>query len=696
VTDRSALSRLLSPASLAVVGANEKLGMSNNAVVPMLQAGRSVHLVNPNRDELYGQPALASLSALGEPVDAVLSLVNAERSVAVLEEAAALRCGGVVIAAAGFSEMGDPGVVLQGRLREVASSAGMAVIGPNCSGFKNVPLGVNLFTGGRIDPAPGGVSIVSQSGFLMRAALAAAVQRRLGVAIAVSSGNEAVCDMADHVEALVDDPHTTVICLVIETIRRPTAFFAAVARAHRAGMSVLALKLGRSDRARQIMESHTGAIAGESWVYELAFTEHGIVSARDIDDLFDRAQLLAQLPPDRQMAMRRIGIITTSGGVATLATDLAEAEGVELPTLDELSHWVRERVPGDTVNPLDLTGFVMSQPDVMRELFDRYADAVDALVLAWWLGEDDEAWSRTMLEPFAAAATNHRTPFVVSPVEATSLGPWVDAWRERGLIFTRGLQSMYRATAAIGAAAARPAARPESEVMPSGIPPLLIETPVGLIVGFADAMRLLTEAGLPVAPHCVLDERDDPTAAADLGPRLVVKLADVPHRTERGAVVVDVSPSDLDDAVDRMRRLARREGLPVQVAVQAMAPGFGEAFGGLQVKSDLGPLVLLGMGGVLVEVSGRVSGRFLPLSRDAAESLVEDVAGVEIFARLRGHRPWPTAPLVDAVLALDRLWRANGAWLGSLDVNPLIVSEGGVMAVDALFVAADQGTGPMT
>src|SRR3984957_18124971 len=319
MSDQRALSRLLSPASLAVVGANETLGMSNNAVVPMLEAGRTVHLVNPNRQELYGLPALQSLSALGGPVDAVLSLVNAERSVAVVEEAAALGCGGVVVAAAGFSEMGEAGSSLEGRIQDVARESGLAVIGPNCAGFKNVPLGVNLFTGGRIAPPAGGVSIVSQSGFLMRSALAAAVQRRLGIAIAVSSGNEAVCDLADHVEALVDDSSTSVVCLVVETIRRPAAFFSAVARAQRSGMSVLALKLGRSVRARQIMQSHPGSIAGDSWVYELAFAEHGIVSARDVDDLFDRAQLLAQLPADRHAAIGHIGIITTSGGVAALA-----------------------------------------------------------------------------------------------------------------------------------------------------------------------------------------------------------------------------------------------------------------------------------------------------------------------------------------------------------------------------------------
>ncbi len=181
----------------------------------------------------------------------------------------------MVIAAAGFVELGEAGAALQQRLQEIAERTGPAVVGPNCAGFKNVPLSVNLFTGGRLDLACGGVSIVSQSGFLVRSAMAAAQQRQLGVSIAVSSGNEAACDLADYVQVLAVDENTTVICLVIETIRRPEAFFAAVAEARRLGKPVLALKLGRSDRARNIMQSHTGAIADATWVYDLAFREHG-------------------------------------------------------------------------------------------------------------------------------------------------------------------------------------------------------------------------------------------------------------------------------------------------------------------------------------------------------------------------------------------------------------------------------------
>jgi acyl-CoA synthetase (NDP forming) len=241
MTTRANLARMLAPRTVAVVGANEQLGMSNNSVIPMIEAGRQVALVNPRRDTLYGQAVHADLAAavaaVGAPIDAVLALVNAERSLDVVEEAAALGCGGVVVAAAGFVEAGESGAGLQERLLDIAARTDIAVVGPNCAGFKNVPLGANLFTGGRLDlpvagvDTSGGVSIVSQSGFLVRSAFAAAKERSLGVSVAVSSGNEAVCDLADHVAVLAADPSTSVICLVIETVRRPAEFFAAVVTA---------------------------------------------------------------------------------------------------------------------------------------------------------------------------------------------------------------------------------------------------------------------------------------------------------------------------------------------------------------------------------------------------------------------------------------------------------------------------------
>lgn len=682
------LSRMLSPVSVAVAGANESLGMSNNAVIPMLEAGIDVHLVNPRRDSLYGRSVHSTLTDIGEPVDAVLGLVNAERAVALVEEAAALGCGGVVVTAAGFGELGDDGAILQRRLHDTATEAGLAVIGPNCAGFKNVSLDVNLFTGGRLDLASGPLSVVSQSGFLARSVLAAAQDRRLGVSIAISSGNEAVCDLADHVQALSADPATTVICLVVETIRRPDAFFAAVAEARSVGKAVIALKLGRNNRSRRIMASHTGAIADESWVYELAFAEHGIVSVHDLDHMLDAAQLLVQLPPEERGPVERIGIITTSGGVAALATDLAEDVGAPVPPLDEIEEWVRERVPGDTVNPLDLTGFVMTQRELTEELFEKYADVVDLLVLSWWTGQHDEGWSTTLLEPFAAVADRHRTTFAVSPVEATSVGDWVDGWRGRGLNFARGIDSVYRAVAALNTHC-RATARSVHAVEPPPEPsPDSVASEIGPILSFSDAMQLLTDAGIAVAPHVVIAAGDAVPPTAQLGDRLAVKLADVPHRTELDAVSVGVAPEDLLTEVERLRAIAADHAVPATVAVQSMVSGHGEAFAGIQGRTGLGPVVLFGPGGVMVESGDQVRGRLLPVDAEAAASLVDDAAGPAAFAGRRGQTAWAVEPMERLIADLDRIWRRHGSWLESLDINPLIVTPDGLIAVDALVVVS--------
>jgi len=692
VQDPTRLARLLSPGSIAVVGASEQSPMSNNAVLPMLEAGRAVHLVNPGRDKVYGRASVPSLSAIGEPVDAVLALVNAERSIDVVAEAGALGCGGVVVAAAGFGEAGTEGVVLEKKLRAVAADTGIAVVGPNCSGFKNVWLGVNLFTGGPLDLPAGGVSVVSQSGFLTRAALAAAADRRLGVALGVSSGNEAVCDLADYLDVLTAHPHTSVICLVVETIRRPDAFFAAATAAHDAGKPVLALKLGRGERAQRIVASHTGAIAGASWLYEVAFAEHGIVAVRDVDELLDAALLLGQLPVARRRPVERIGVITTSAGVAAIASDLADDEAAPVPPLPEIEAWVRERVPGDTVNPLDLTGFVMTKRELTEEVFERYARAVDVLVLCWWLGAGDEHWSRTLLEPFAAVATGTDTPCVVTPVEATSVGEWVDEWRERGLQFGRGLQSVYRAVRAMHrAVTTTPRRRIEHRPDPWAVPPGVVRSSSGPIVPFADAMAMLAKAGIPVAPFVVADagialSADD---VAHLGDRLVVKLADVAHRTELGAVAIGVAPTEVPGTVERLRAVARAHGVPETIAVQAAVEGRAEAFAGLHAQSDLGAFVLLGPGGVLVEVLGGVAGRLLPLDGATARSLVDEVA--RNAGSLRGQRPWPVEPLVGVVHGMATLWAEHGGWLASADVNPLIITEDGAVAVDVLLTVRENG-----
>jgi acyl-CoA synthetase (NDP forming) len=688
------LARMLSPASVAVVGASEKLGMSNNAVLPMLDAGIEVALVNPNRDLVYERPTVPSLSALSRPVDAVLSLVSAERSIAVVQEAASLGCGGVAVAAGGFAEMGDEGRALQSQL--VAAAGPMAIVGPNCSGFMNVRERINLFTGGRITLHAGPVSVVSQSGFLLRSALAAGQQRQLGFGIAVSSGNEAVTELHDYVTLLADDAETRVICLVIEKIRDADEFLAAVEHARALDTAVVALKLGRTERSREIMRSHTGAIADESWVYELVLREAGVLSAHDVDDLLDLAQLVAQLPPERRRPVRGVAVMASSGGVAGVAADAAHDSGVHLPALEELDAWVRERVPGDGMrNPLDMTGFVMRDTERLRDLFGGYAhaDDVDALVLCWWAADGDEAWSRTLLEPFAEVAARASIPLIVTPVEATALGDWTRTYHDREVAFCRGIRSTFRALGALDqfARTANASSGPASSVAPVPVPaPPLVDSPVGRIVPFTVAMQLLADVGVPIAPFVVLDPGDDDDDRIDvLGARVVVKLADVPHRTELDAVRMGVPRTEVPSVVRELRTIARTHAAPETVAVQSVVAAHGESFVGLLGQTDLGPIVLFGLGGVLVEITGRVDGRRLPLRPGAAATLVDEVAGPGTFSRLRGREPWALGPLVAAVEGMETLWQRHGSWLQSADLNPLLVTANGVSAIDALLVARD-------
>jgi acyl-CoA synthetase (NDP forming) len=553
----------------------------------------------------------------------------------------------------------------------------------------NVPRRMNLFTGGRIALDPGGVAVVSQSGFLVRSALSAGRERRLGFSIAVSSGNEAVCDLADYIEALSADDGTRVICLVIEKVRDPERFFAAVAAARRAGKALLALKLGRTERSRDILRSHTGAIADESWVYDLVLDQLGVQTARDVDELLDMAQLLAQLPPEEWRPVRGVAVVASSGGVAGVAADAADEAGMVLPPLEELADWVAATIPGDgSRNPLDMTGFVMRDPALLEELFVRYgtAPSIDALVLCWWAAEGDEGWSRVLLEPLRKAAAQATVPIVVSPVEATAVGSWTAEFAD--LAFCRGLTSTYRALRAIDGVAAAPPART------AAVPPVVAGAPrphlVGSMLPFAAAMELLSDAGLAVAPYTILDERasDDPHLR-HLGDDLVVKLADVGHRTELGAVRVGVAPHDVAGIVRDLRRIAAECDVPGAVAVQRRVRGHGEAFLGIQAATDFGAIALLGRGGVLVEVAGGTAGRLFPLDSADAVALVDEVAGPVAWARLRGQAPWAPGPLVEAVEALERVWERTRHWLGSADINPLVVTDDGVVAVDALLLAAE-------
>lgn len=694
------LERVLNPKTVAVVGLRDGAPFVTS-FSPTLNADVVIHYVNPKHATVLGQPTVAALSDIAGPIDAVYCVTSASVAVAVVEEAATLDVGGVVLVSSGYAEMGDEaGIALQQRLAAAARGSGMAIIGPNGLGYASVPRRISLTIAADHKRRPGGLSVVSQSGALLSGVVMAAWDRpQIGLNLVISAGNEAVTDLADYVDYLAADPGTTAIGLVIEKIRRPLAFFAAAERALRAGKPIVALKLARSSRTQEMAASHTGALTGDAWVYDVAFRQRGIGIARDPEELIDRLAVIDQLDAEYHVTGSNLAIVASTGGYASMAMDLAVDERVQVPALEELRPWVEELIPGVHVpNPLDMTPMGMQHWEAILE---RYATSpsVDAVFHVHPLADEDQsAYSGPFLQKFADSAEKFGKPFLLTNCSG-ALGEWAQRIAESSgaVAVGHGPRATFRGLQTLGEFARRraalavplPAAAPVDP--PAGS---AVDTAEGSMVPFAASMELLRSQGIPIAPYQLVSA-DTAVPTLDFPGPYVVKLADVGHRTEHGAVEVGISADDLEAAVERMRSIARRDGLPALVAVQPMLTVQGEAFIGIQ-STELGPMVVFGLGGVMVEVLKKIGGRMAPFSRSVAEELLSEFEDTKIMHGFRGQPAWNLPVLADLLVRVGEFAAGSSGWLGSLDINPLIVTDGGFAAVDALCLVQEPAPVPET
>src|SRR4051794_4769872 len=424
---RSALDRTLNPRTVAIVGVSET-SIFAAGVRRSMAADAEFFFVHPKASSVYGLETYPDLRSLGRPVDAVYSGVGAERTVEVVEQAAELGAGGVITIAGGFAELGARGRPLQERMQAAARGAGMHVVGPNGVGMMNVPRKLDLTMLAPFERRVGGLSAATHSGAMIEAIAASAWRAGgVGLNLLVSAGNEAVTDLADYLDYFADDPATRGIALAIEKIRRPDEFFAAARRCLELGKPVVALKLGRSERAQRMAASHTGTLTGDSWVYDVAMKQAGILPAYDIDDLVDRVQFLEQLPRERWTPVRGLAVLTATGGFAQLASDLADVEHVDIPEVESLRPFVEENIPGGTVpNPLDATGFVGSIPGLMEKICVEYANTPELDAFLWTSQHADwDIAAKGSVDTFAQVGKDMPDKtFVVAPLAGVG-GSWL-------------------------------------------------------------------------------------------------------------------------------------------------------------------------------------------------------------------------------------------------------------------------------
>ncbi|WP_392545464.1 acetate--CoA ligase family protein [Oryzobacter telluris] len=647
-----------------------------------ISSGLEVVVVHPSREHVFGLPTHTSLLDVDGPVDAVFSMVGAASVQSVVDQAASMGAGGVVVSAGGFADAGDAGRSRQLHLADTAAAAGLPVVGPNSAGLIDVTGGADLSLLPPFERRKGGVSIVAHSGAALEAVASLAWRSsRVGFSLMVSSGNEMSLDVADYVLYLADDPSTSVIAVVLEAIRRPSAFFDAVECAHRAGKPVVVLKLGRSERSLRVVESHTGAIAEEDWVFQIAARQYGIEVVADVPELVDRIQFFDQLDRDLWPSAGGVCVWTMSGGFAALAADLSTTLGLEMPTNPALDEWVRSNIPGAGVaNPLDATGFAVGDVELWGRIVDRYLEepAFGTFLFLHQLADWDEGF-RAVPDFLSEVMAQRGRPLVISPY-AGDPGAWVDALRSGSTALGNGLSGSLRGIHSMAGHAVKVRTPTSPPVAPPTAPPIAHAAPEPTtgVLPFVDAMALLTEHGIDVAPFHMVAPEDAVIPPAFPGP-YVAKLAEVAHRARIGAVATNVEANELTTVVARLRSVAEHESVPAWVVIQPQLTG-REAFIGMSTKSALGPVVAAGRGGGGVEQDGRILGRMAPFSAESAAALALEV-GAQLALDPVGARSLQTA-----LESASALISGGVGWIETMDINPLIETPHGFVAVDALCI----------
>jgi len=628
---------LFAPRAVALVGASGDAGKNTARPQRFLRkhgyTGR-IFPVNPTRAEVLGEKAFRDIRAIGGPVDHAFIMVEDV-------EAAIEQCGeaGIPVASVysdGFAEAGPQGVERQARLLERARALGVRILGPNSMGVVNLTEHIALTVNAVLEmdaPSAGGASLVSQSGTMLGTLLSRGAARGLGFSKLVSVGNEADLGVAELVELLAADTDTRVILLFLETVRDARGLAAAARRAHDAGKPVVVYKLGRSGAGAQLAQSHTGALAGEDRALDAFFRDCGIVRVDMLETLLEIAPLLAGKKPLRVARRPRVAVVTTTGGGAATVVDRLGLAGIDVQPFHDLT--------------------MKSTPQQYRHTLEALLASSECDAVLATVGSSAQFHPHFALEPIVQAKKT-----------AKPLGAFLTPHAESSLrlLAESGIAAFRTPEACADAFAALFAWRAPSDVAPVAAPRF-----------DGDAASLLASLNIPAAEQAIAEA---PHYSHAIAYPVAVKVLDAVHKTEVGGVVLDVDAPGFFDAVARLGKQ--------KVLVQRMERGLAEVIVGYRVDPAVGPVVLVGAGGVLAELHADYALRMAPVSEAEALEMIGEVKGL---AAIGGYRNLPRgdlSALARAVSAFSRLCRLPQ--IEEAEINPLVVKADGVVAVDVRIV----------
>lgn len=697
-----AMRALLHPQSIAVIGAssdfNKINGRTLKALVDKKFAGRMIP-VNPKYNTLLDLPCYPSIAAMPGSVDLAVVAVPAPRVPDTLRELGRKGVKAAVVFSSGFSEVGGEGVGLEVELRKAIRESGVRVLGPNCLGLVNVAENVmatfSQFSLGETLPGP--AAFVTQSGALGTATAGTARKRGLNFGFFVNTGNEVDIQFVDVMGAIVAEPDITVGAGYIEGLKNGRGLLRVAEDALQRAKPLVITKVGRTSAGARAIASHTGSLAGEDAVFDGVIRQYGIVRARSDEQILDFVDIFTQcaLP-----AGNGIGFLTRSGGAGALMADRAEELGLRVTKLrEETTASLRSVIPafGSPNNPVDITAQGLVNPALMRDSLKILLSDPGVDIAIAWLSFSDK-FAEITVQSFVEAKAQTTKPFIVCwmgmPDTAAKL------MRAAGIPYLRSAEPAVDAAAALirYAEARRCWMADESARKAIALPEISLPAANGPVSSL-EAQAMLQGCGVQTVAATLAANADEAVAAADaLGYPVVLKIEspDIQHKTEAQGVALNLHNAEaVRSALVRLTANARAyksDARITGVLVQAMAQGDVELVIGLKRDAAFGPVVMVGLGGVLIEVFKDVVFRAAPVTEGEALRMLDELKCKVMLDGVRGRPPVNKQALAHMISAVSRLGAAAGPRLNELDLNPVLAGPLGVVAVDWLMMLQNNQT----
>ena len=703
---------LLSPATVAVIGASTDDSILRGRIMMILTShdykGR-IYPISRRHDEVFGLKAYASIADVPERVDLAVVIIPAEFVPGALAECGAAGVRAAQIITSGFAEeVAGQGADLQQQVRDIAEQYDMAVCGPNSEGFANILASLCPTFSPAVE-APelpllsewrdtGRIGVVAQSGGMGFSFFDRGRPKELPFSYIVTTGNEACLDAFAFVDYMLDDAKTDIFIMFLEDIKDPARFVAVAERALRAGKPIIVTKIGHSQAGQRAAASHTAALAGAYSSYRAMFERHGVIEGRDIEEIVDIAAGFSYWG-DRLPAGKRVGIVTGSGGAGGWMADTAVEAGLSVPTLDPATRaTIDAHLPsyGTSQNPVDGTAGAIRAVGYSF-LCETVAgsdevDAVIAITSARQPGRFEKEFDNLSRLSGKTAKPLMFCSYTTPGRDATAVlsragYPLFTNMRNcthtlaRMADYREHRERFLRAPAIV--TTQRP---PQAGVALAAAGDVLCEY---------QAKQVLACYGLESPGETLVQDADGAVsaAAAIAGPVVLkVQSPDILHKTEAGVVALNLeTEAEIRARYDELMARASRHdpGADLHgVLVQPMSPPGREIILGVNRDAAFGPMMMVGLGGIFVEVLGDVAFSPVPLDPDQARRLLGQLRGVKLLEGVRGQPPADIDALVDLMVRVARLaddWRDD---IAEIDLNPVLVYDRGqgLSVVDALIV----------